>query len=201
MDHTMQFLPLPDHEEVALIDTDSWTATFSIPMWNTTQETPYTVFLEGNDRGYEGTIRAEPDPNKLIKVAALTCHKTYTGGLKWNENGLWFPHADTVAAIEAANPDFLYFSGDQIYEGDLTPAGQKSEDAYLLDYLYKWNHWCWAFRDLTKDRPCVTIPDDHDVYHGNLWGAGERDAQKVDGLTAQDSGGYKTQSTICQYCP
>ena len=31
----------------------------------------------------------------------------------------------------------------------------------------------WAFGDLTRHRPTVTIPDDHDVYHGNVWGSGE----------------------------
>jgi len=28
----------------------------------------------------------------------------------------------------------------------------------------------WAFGDLMRDRPTVCTPDDHDVYHGNLWG-------------------------------
>ena len=46
-------------------------------------------------------------------------------------------------------------------------------------------------RDLARDVPTVCIPDDHDVYHGNLWGAGGRKAEKRDGMTAQDSGGYK----------
>ena len=184
-------LAFADHKVLTPIDTDSWTATFRIPNWNATTETPYELFLEGNPAGYKGTIRQEPDPNKPLKIAALTCHKTYTGNLQWNHDGLWFPHNDIVAAVEANDPDLLYFSGDQIYEGDLTPAWQKSEDEYIIDYLYKWTHWCWAFGDLTRDRPCITIPDDHDVYHGNLWGAGERDAQKVEGLTRQDSGGYK----------
>ncbi|MFQ6038307.1 MAG: twin-arginine translocation pathway signal protein, partial [Candidatus Aminicenantales bacterium] len=53
-----------------------------------------------------------------------------------------------------------------------------------LDYLYKWYLWCWAFGDLARDRPCITIPDDHDVYQGNLWGAGGRRAER------QDDGGY-----------
>lgn len=198
---TAQFPPLDksrnavfqykNHLITEAIDTDSWTATFTLENWHATTDIPYTMYLEDNSQGYDGIIRAEPSKNKPIKIAALTCHKTYTGNLKWNENGLWFPHEDTVAAIQAANPDLLYFSGDQIYEGDLTPARQKNEDAYLLDYLYKWSHWCWAFQELTRSRPCVTIPDDHDVYHGNLWGAGERDAQKVEGLSAQDSGGYR----------
>ena len=61
----------------------------------------------------------------------------------------------------------------------------------ILDYLWKYTHWLWAFRDLTRDRPTIVIPDDHDVYHGNIWGAGGRRARRQPGLTAQDSGGYK----------
>ena len=33
------------------------------------------------------------------------------------------------------------------------------------------------FGEIIKDRPTITIPDDHDVYHGNLWGAGGRQAK------------------------
>ena len=42
----------------------------------------------------------------------------------------------------------------------------------MLDYLYKWYLWYWAHRELTRNTPSVTIPDDHDVFHGNLWGDG-----------------------------
>ena len=41
-----------------------------------------------------------------------------------------------------------------------------------------------AFGDLARDRPCITIPDDHDVYQGNLWGAGGRSAKR------DNEGGY-----------
>ena len=51
---------------------------------------------------------------------------------------------------------------------------------------------------LTRDTPCVCLPDDHDVYHGNLWGAGGRRAEypaddwdpQVYQQAGQDSGGY-----------
>ena len=182
----------------ATIDPDSRTATFEVQGVDMTQAHPYRLVYNLVDTDghsvqhvYEGTIAAEPSPNEPFVMAALTCHKTYTGGLKWNHNGIWFPHQDIVAGVESNDPDLLYFSGDQIYEGDLTPANQKSEDAFLLDYLYKWSHWCWAFGDLARDRPCITIPDDHDVYHGNLWGAGGRQAKATPGMTAQDSGGYR----------
>jgi len=42
---------------------------------------------------------------------------------------------------------------------------------------------------LLKDIPAVAIPDDHDVYHGNLWGAGGRHAEGT-GYEGQDKGGY-----------
>ncbi len=180
------------------IDPDARTATFQVNGIDMRRAHPYRLGYQLKDTEghttpyfYEGTIAAEPSPDEPFVMAALTCHKTYTGGLKWNHHGIWFPHQDIVAGVESNDPDLLYFSGDQIYEGDLTPANQKSEDAFLLDYLYKWSHWCWAFGDLARDRPCITIPDDHDVYHGNLWGAGGRQAKARPGITAQDSGGYR----------
>ena len=180
------------------IDRDSRTATFRVDDWPAERETPYRVVYSMNRKDgtraaydYHGTIRAEPSPTKPLVLGSLTCHKTYTGGLKWNADGLWFPHEELVGAVAAQNPDLLYFSGDQIYEGDLTPAGQRNEDAFILDYLWKYTHWLWAFRDLTRDRPTIVIPDDHDVYHGNIWGAGGRRARKQEGMSAQDSGGYK----------
>jgi hypothetical protein len=50
--------------------------------------------------------------------------------------------------------------------------------------MYKWYLWCWAFGELARDVPCICIPDDHDVYHGNIWGAGGRPAKE------NDDGGY-----------
>jgi alkaline phosphatase D len=46
---------------------------------------------------------------------------------------------------------------------------------------------------LLREIPSVAIPDDHDVFHGNLWGAGGVLADISQGFSnwAQDSGGYK----------
>lgn len=180
------------------IDPDSRSATFRVEDWPGDRSTPYRVVhsLPRTDgtrsaHEYHGVIPAEPSAERPLVMGALTCHKTYTGGLQWNGDGLWFPHEELVEAVAAQDPDLLFFSGDQIYEGDLTPAGQRDEDAFILDYLWKYTHWLWAFGDLTRDRPTVVIPDDHDVYHGNIWGAGGRRARRSEGLTAQDSGGYK----------
>ena len=68
-----------------------------------------------------------------------------------------------------------------------------------LDYLRKWFMYGWEYRELLRNIPSVAMPDDHDVYHGNLWGAGGRDANDVvpalqrgvDGQAQkQDSGGF-----------
>lgn len=180
------------------IDPDSRTATFRVEDWPESRETPFRVVhsmirKDGTRVAseYHGLIRAEPSSAEPLVLGSLTCHKTYTGGLQWNRDGLWFPHEELVGAVTRQDPDLLYFSGDQIYEGDLTPAGQRNEDAYILDYLWKYTHWLWAFGDLTRNRPTIVIPDDHDVYHGNIWGAGGRRARKQEGMSAQDSGGYK----------
>jgi hypothetical protein len=103
---------------------------------------------------------------------------------------VWFPHADIVQHVRAHDPDLLFFSGDQVYEG----ASPTWADLLrpMEDYLYKWYLWVWAFRDLTADIPSVTIPDDHDVFHGNIWGAGGRATPRgLSGSAAQDAGGYK----------
>jgi alkaline phosphatase D len=49
-----------------------------------------------------------------------------------------------------------------------------------LDYLYKWYLWCWSFGHVIRHTPTVCIPDDHDVYHGNIWGMGGRRAARDD---------------------
>ncbi|MCA9297484.1 MAG: alkaline phosphatase D family protein, partial [Phycisphaerales bacterium] len=95
-----------------------------------------------------------------------------------------------VGNVLSHDPDLVFFAGDQIYEGDLTRAERDPPEAARLDYLYKWYRFLWAFRDLLRDRPSVIIPDDHDYYHGNIWGAGGRRAVGRDGMRAQDAGGF-----------
>ena len=199
---TLQIQPEPRANWVAVatsnIDPDSRTARFRVSDWNDTDDIPYRVVytLARRDGGsavdeYHGTIRRQPTPGNPLSIGSLSCHKTYTGGLAWNGNGIWFPHEELYRAVKKADPDLLFFAGDQIYEGDLTPASQRNEDAFILDYLWKYTHWLWAFGDLTRDRPTIVIPDDHDVYHGNIWGAQGRRAKRTPDHSAQDSGGYK----------
>jgi hypothetical protein len=140
---------------------------------------------------FGGVIQAEPQPGEDWVLASLSCLKNQVGPIAWNGSGLWFPHEQLVSRVEAMDPDFLYFSGDQIYEGDITGPNRQDLDLSIADYQTKYRRFLWAFRDLLRDRPSVLVPDDHDVFHGNLWGAGGAHAEARDGLTAQDSGGYR----------
>lgn len=173
-----------------LVD-DSYTFPFRVENWDAGKDRRYRVAYDLKTAGdqtktatWQGTIRREPVDRETFVVAAFTGHRIFTGGLKWNHNGIWFPHNELVQAVKHHRPDLLFFSGDQIYESDLTGAQRKPLTKAMLDYLDKWYRWCRAFGDLARDVPCITIPDDHDVYHGNIWGAGGRPAKK------QDDGGY-----------
>ncbi|MGH9631654.1 MAG: twin-arginine translocation pathway signal protein, partial [Bryobacteraceae bacterium] len=167
------------------IDPEARTATFRVPDWDDTRDTPYRVAFRGDrEFFFEGTVRKDPVDNQKIVVAGLSCN-----------NDLGFPHADVVKNVRHFKPDFLAFTGDQIYE---RVAGYGIErlpvERAMLDYLRKWYLFGWEYRDLLRDIPSVCLPDDHDVYHGNVWGAGGRRAEGM-GQPGQDSGGF-TQPAV-----
>ena len=86
------------------------------------------------------------------------------------------------------NPDILYFSGDQIYEQNGGyPVKRSPVETSILNYLGKYYMFGWAFGDLMKNRPTIVTPDDHDVYHGNLWGEG---GEELSGTNTSSSTGY-----------
>jgi phosphodiesterase/alkaline phosphatase D-like protein len=144
------------------------TAHFRIENWNDQQPVPYRVIFEdGKEMGeWKGTIRKDPKNKKTIKLAALSCMKDGA-----------FPNQYLQQNILAQNPDVLFFAGDQLYEsngGYGIVRASKIEDVARasLNYLPKYWIFGWSFRDAMRDRPSVIIPDDHDVYHGNIWGLG-----------------------------
>ena len=167
----------------ATIITPGYTAPFRVESWNSDEDVPYRVAYElrGSSSAtqtyyWEGTVRQDPINQEVVSIAGFTGnHNTGRGveggSFRWIDR-VWFPHTDIINHLEKQQVDVLFFSGDQVYEG-ASPTFPDKEYAYL-DYLYKWYLWAWAFRDVTKDRPTITIPDDHDVYQGNIWGNGGR---------------------------
>jgi len=171
-----------------------YTAPFRLENWEGTDDVPYRVAYEYNPGGgtetayWQGVFRKDPLEKEEILIAGFTGNHNISHPFfdpehwGWDKNHIWFPHLDVTADLNIQNPDVLFFSGDQVYEGaSPTFADRKN---IFLDYLYKWYLWMWAYRDLTKDRPSISIPDDHDVYQGNLWGAGGGKTDK------DDKGGY-----------
>jgi hypothetical protein len=50
----------------------------------------------------------------------------------------------------------------------------------------------WEYGSMLKMIPSVCLPDDHDVYHGNVWGSGGKAAKRSSDVKEwQDDGGYK----------
>ena len=170
----------------AQLDPDAWVATFRIPNWDEKVETPYKlVYKENLTDGtslaaeWTGQIKANP-ADRPLRLAALTCQNDYG-----------FPYEPVANNLVKLDPDMLYFSGDQIYENHggygliRDPAGPA-----ILNYLRKYYQFGWSFREALKDRPTLCIPDDHDVFQGNIWG--EAGAAMV-GLDegASSKGGYR----------
>jgi alkaline phosphatase D len=165
------------------VDPNAYTATFRITSWDDNVDEQYRLLYNlktanGTSKPYywSGLIRRDPKDSNVLSVAAYCCQTDYG-----------FPHLDMIRNSTIQNPDLLFFAGDQIYEGVggygiiRTPA-----DRAILNYLRKFYMFGWAFRDLMKDRPTLCIPDDHDVFQGNLWGNGGNSISVKD----HDSGGY-----------
>jgi alkaline phosphatase D len=184
-----------------------FTAHFRMENWDDTKDINYRIGYTlkrpiGEETFYsKGTIRKNPIDKEELVVAAFTGNHNNVrpnpqrwGGLDvgkfpWDW-GIWFPHTDMIDNLVQHKPDVLFFSGDQVYEG-ASPTWADRKNG-TLDYLYKWYLWSWAYADLTAEIPTISLPDDHDVYHGNIWGAGGRKAvPSPTGGTAQDGGGYK----------
>lgn len=152
------------HAADAPIDPDARTALFRIENWPSEKDVPYRVVYpwDGQTSEWVGTIRKDPVSDKQFKLAVFSC-----------DNGYAFPATRIVQAVRMRDPDMMFFAGDQIYEvyGGYGITRWPVEDA-TLDYFRKWYQFGWTWRELLRDRPSVIIPDDHDVYQGNLWGNG-----------------------------
>jgi alkaline phosphatase D len=163
---TLQLLEEEEWKSIQTVPMEDLTRTalFRINNWNDKLDLRYRIMYQGNGGpSYrEGVIRKNPIEKEVISVAGFTGHKTTN-----------FPNLEVVKNVSRHDPDLLFFSGDQIYEGN---GGfgvvRKPLDKSTLCYLSKYYLFGWSFGELMKDRPCVIIPDDHDVFAPNLWGNG-----------------------------
>lgn len=176
-------------------DTDAWNVIFRVPAWDASREQAYRVLYAMADGSgvpkqyaYTGHIRMDPKAKPDVVIGLLTC--------------IWdfgFPHSDFTRHLAHHQPDILLWTGDQIYEpvggfGVIETRDPSRLEPAMFDFLRKWYIFGWAVRDLTRDIPSVCMTDDHDMFHGNIWGCGGRPTNPAlgeQGYAAQDSGGYK----------
>ena len=119
-----------------------WTATFRIENWDDSQNAPYRV-VHGTSAFYEGLIRKNPIDAEEVVMAC------FTGNSINPDHGGDIPKNDIVENVRKIDADLLFFSGDQVYDHNRHYAA--------------WLKFGRDFGEIIKDRPTITIPDDHDV--------------------------------------
>jgi hypothetical protein len=138
-----------------------WSTTFRIENWDDTRDVKYRL-RHGEAAMFEGLIRKDPREKQEIVVAALTCNSNKDRGLR----------PEYARNINHQDPDLVYFAGDQSYDH--------------TEHTAAWLKFGLCFKETFRSRPCVTIPDDHDIGQGNLWGENGKAAK----FAAGDDGGY-----------
>ena len=138
-----------------------WSTTFRIENWNDAADAKYRL-LHGEKASFEGLIRKNPNSKDDIALAALSCNSNQDRGLR----------PEYVRNINHQDPDLVFFAGDQSYDHK--------------EHTAAWLKFGLAFREVFRNRPCITIPDDHDIGQGNLWG----ENGKIAKVEAGNDGGY-----------
>ena len=138
-----------------------WSALFRVEKWDSEKDIAYRI-LHGEKASFEGVIRKDPKNKNEIIMAALSCNSNKDRG---DRNKF-------VKNINHQNPDVVFFAGDQSYDHS--------------EHTAAWLKFGMQFREVFRNRPCITIPDDHDIGQGNFWGEYGKKASSIAG----DDGGY-----------
>lgn len=138
-----------------------WSANFRLNNWDNRQNVKYRV-RHGEKAMFEGLIRKDPIDKDVIVLGNLGCNSSRSPGER----------PVILENLKKHDPDILFFSGDQTY--------------HHTQHTMGWLQFGEQFKEVMKDRPTVTIPDDHDVGQANLWGEYGKKATNPAG----PSGGY-----------
>ncbi len=138
-----------------------WSTTFRIENWDDSKDVSYRL-LHGDSASFQGLIRKSANDKEEISLAALSCNSNKDRG----------DRESYVRNISFQNPDLIFFAGDQSYDH--------------TEHTASWLKFGMQFRELFRNRPCITIPDDHDIGQGNLWGENGKKSMS----DAGDDGGY-----------
>jgi len=150
-----------------------WTAPFRVANWDDTKAQRYRV-RHGAEATYEGTIRRNPvDKDEIIVVG-------FTGNSIHPAHGGDISRQDIIDNVRKIDADVLFFSGDQVYDH--------------TKHYAAWLKFGRDFGAIIKDRPTLTLPDDHDVGQPNLWG----ESGKISTLSGAADGGYAQPAAYVQ---
>ena len=138
-----------------------WSAHFRIDDWDNSKDVAYLV-RHGEAAEFEGLVRRDPIDKEVIVVGNMSCNSSRTPG----------PRPQMIDNLVKLDPDLLFFAGDQSY--------------HHTEHTYGWLEFGIQFRDVLRNRPVITIPDDHDVGQANIWGENGKQATNASG----PSGGY-----------
>jgi len=155
---TLEFQRDDEWQKAAEVDViyPGWSAHFRVENWDNTQTVPYRVRL-AEQSSFEGSIRKDPVDQNEIVVGSLSCNSSRTPG----------PRPKMIQNLLRQDPDLLFFAGDQSY--------------HHTQHTFGWLEWGMQFREVIKDRPVITIPDDHDVGQANIWGENGKKAATPQG--------------------
>jgi hypothetical protein len=138
-----------------------WSTLFRVENWDNSRDIPYRL-RHGKEATFEGLIRKDPREKDEIVIAAMSCNSNKDRG----------PRENYVRNINYQDPDLIFFAGDQSYDH--------------TEHTAAWLKFGLQFRDIFRNRPCITIPDDHDIGQGNVWGEYGKKASSPAG----SDGGY-----------
>src|SRR5690606_10751728 len=119
-------------------------------------------FRHGESAMFDGLIRRAPSGKPVIVVANMSCNSSRTGGLR----------PEIIVNLKTQYPEMLFFAGDQTKRYTKHNAGGIEFRSLL--------------RENIRDRPTITITDDNDVGHPNLWS----ENGKLSTLKSNADGGY-----------
>ncbi|MDF1576349.1 MAG: hypothetical protein P1P86_14265 [Bacteroidales bacterium] len=150
-------------QEIATAEVNDlgWSALFRIENWDATKDVAYRL-RHGKKAMYEGLIRHDPVEKEEIVVAAFSCSSNKDRG----------DRESYVRNIDFLDPDLIFLAGDQSYDH--------------TEHTASWLLFGSQFGEMWRERPCISIPDDHDVGQPNLWG----ESGKVSTLDGAADGGY-----------
>ncbi len=138
-----------------------WSALFRIENWDDSEDVAYRL-RHGKKAMYEGLIRHDPVEKEEIVVAAFSCSSNRDRG----------DRESYVRNVEYLDPDLIFLAGDQSYDH--------------TEHTASWLLFGSQFGEIWRNRPCISIPDDHDIGQPNLWG----ESGKVSTLSGASDGGY-----------